>query len=280
VGSNLDKFFSRIGARVKVTESVPVPFTRRWNSRGSNEQPPQIVIDIRRDKLGEFFEIRKAPGSSQEIDVLNLQPQEKHLVLLSKQFDMQGELLAKQKFLCGRDEKHWFVAAIPEDEPVSTVAGAKFALKPEEVRTREQALGISRKESFQRRNAAYVRQGEWFFVPEPQVSPDAMFILRNEPLSRGNGSKPHIVEWCYRSGGETVYVSGKYPSGISAREYNRLPESERKLGFRMMKRDAAVYVRGEVRHPDHETITLNGWHRVFMNTENRSIALRYLAFLD
>jgi len=46
----------------------------------------------------------------------------------------------------------------------------------------------------------------------------------------------------------------------------------------MMKRDAAVYVRGEVRHPDHETITLNGWHRVLMNTENRSSVLRYLAF--
>jgi hypothetical protein len=68
--------------------------------------------------------------------------------------------------------------------------------------------------------------------------------------------------------------------GISAEEYTRLPERERRLGFTMMKRDAAVYVRGEVRHPDHETITLNGWHRVLMNTESRSSALRYLAFLD
>jgi hypothetical protein len=63
-----------------------------------------------------------------------------------------------------------------------------------------------------------------------------------------------------------VYVSGKYPLGISAEEYARLPERERKLGFTMMKRDAAVYVRGEVLHPDHETITLDGWHRVLMNT--------------
>jgi hypothetical protein len=55
---------------------------------------------------------------------------------------------------------------------------------------------------------------------------------------------------------------------------------ERTLGFTMMKRDTAVYVRGEVRHPDHETMTLNGWHHALMNTENRSSALRYLAFLD
>jgi hypothetical protein len=269
-----------MGARVKVMDSEPAPLRGRWMSARSIEQPPQIVIDIRRDNLGEFFEICTAPGSRQEIDVLNAQPREKHLVLLSRQFDAQGGLLAKQKFLCGRDEKHWFVAAIPENEPVSTVASAKMALKPEEVRTREQALGISRKASFQRRNAAYVRQGEWFFLPATKVSAHPLLILWNEPLSRGNSSKPHVVEQCYRSGGETVYVSAKYPAGISAGEYSRLPERERKLGFTMMKRDANVYVRGEVRHPDHETVTLNGWHRVLMNTENRSIALRYLAFLD
>ena len=77
-----------------------------------------------------------------------------------------------------------------------------------------------------------------------------------------------------------MYVSGKYALGISAEEYKRLPERERKIGFMMMKRDAAVYVHEEVRHPDHESSTLNGWHRVLMNTENRSSALRYLAFLD
>lgn len=208
MGSNLDRFFSRMGARVKVMEAAPSPLRMRWNRKGSTEQPPQVAIDIRRDKAGEFFEIRTAPGSRQEIDVLNLQPREKHLVLLSRQFDLQDELLAKQKFLCGR---------------------AKIAIKPEEVRTREQALGVSRMESFRRKNAAYARLGEWFFLSEPHVSADSLHILRNAPLSRGNGSKAHI---------------------------------------------------GEVRHPDHETITLNGWRRVLMNTENRSSALRYLAFLD
>jgi hypothetical protein len=104
--------------------------------------------------------------------------------------------------------------------------------------------------------------------------------LRYEPLSRGNGSKPHWAEFCYRSGGETVYVSGKYPRGLTSMAYNALPESERKLGFRMMKRDALVYVQGEITHPDHKTICLEGWHRVLMNTENRSMAMRFLAFLD
>jgi len=279
VGSDLNRYFSRMGARVKLLEGVPV--ASRWNTARSREEAPRIVLDIRQDKLGEYFEIRTAPGGTQEIVVLNVQPKEKHLLLLSRQFGEQGQFLAKQKFLCGHDERHWFVAAIPESEPVSTVAGAKIALKPEQVRTREEALGVSRKESFRRRNAAFVRQGEWFFIPEPGFKANPMLILRNEPLTRGNGGKPHWADECYRSGGETVYVSPKYPTGLTAGEFFRLPENERKQGnFRRMQRDATVHVRGEIRHPDHETVQLVGWHRVLMNTENRSRAMRFVAFLD
>jgi hypothetical protein len=278
VGSDLNRYFSRIGARVKFLERESL--AHLWNLGRSREETPRIVLDIRRDKQGEYFEIRTASNVAQEIVVLNVQPREKHLLLLSRQFDEQGQLLAKQKFLCGHDEKHWFVAAIPENEPVSTVASAKIALKPEEIRTREEALGVNRKESFRRRNAAFIRQGEWFFVPAPDVVADPLLILWNEPISRGNGGKPHWAEECYRSGGETVYVSAKYPSGLTVGEYNQLTENQRKHGFRMMKRDAAVHVRGEIRHPDHQTVVLKGWHRVFMNTENRSMAMRFLAFLD
>jgi hypothetical protein len=277
VGSDLNRYFSRMGARVKVLEVEPM--SRRWNLNRSREETPRIVLDIRRDKLGEYFEIRTGPGAKQEIVVLNVQPREKHLLLLSWQFGEQGQFLAKQKFLCGHDERHWFVAAIPENEPVSTVAGAKFALKPEQVRARESLLGISRKASFRRRNSAFIRQGEWFFVPAA-VKADPLLVLKNERLSPRNGSKPHWAEECYRSGGDTVYVSAQYPTGLTAEEYKRLPASERSSGFRIMKPDAAVYVRGKMSHPDHETVTLSGWHCVLMNTENRSIAMRSLAFLD
>jgi hypothetical protein len=279
VGSDLNRFFSRMGARVKVLEGVRLQSRRAV--RVSREESPRITLDIGRDKHGEYFEIRTATGSNQELVILNVQPKEKHLLLLSRQFGEQGQFLAKQKFLCGHDERHWFVAAIPESEPVSNVATAQIALKPEEIRTREAALGVSRKQTSRRRNAAFIRQGEWFFIPAKELKADPMLILRNEPLSRGNGSKPHFAEECYRSGGETVYVSAKYPTGLRAKEYNRLPENERKGGmFRVMQRDAAVHARGEIRHPDHATVTLNGWHRVLMNTENRASAMRFVAFLD
>ena len=197
MGSDLNRYFSRMGARVKVLEGVST--VRRWNGFGSREEVPRIVLDICRDKQGEYFEIRRALGGNQEIIVLNVQPREKHLLLLSCQFGEQGQFLAKQKFLCGHDERHWFAAAIPEDEPVSTVATARIALKPEEVRTREGLLGVSRKASFQRRNAAFIRQGEWFFIPTA-LKADPLLILKNEPLSRkrreaalGRGMLP--VRW-------------------------------------------------------------------------------------
>jgi hypothetical protein len=279
VGSDLNRYFSRMGARVKVLDGVSI--ARRWNQVRNPAKEPRIVLDIRRDQYGEHFEIRTAAGGTQEIVVPNVQPREKHLVLMSRQFDKHGEILAKQKFLCGHDEKHWFVAAIPESEPVSTVADAKIALKPEEVRKREAELGISRQESFRRWNAAFRRQGEWFFIPSADLKADPMRIRHNEPLSRGNGGKPHWAEKCYRSGRETVYVSSKYPAGLAAQDFNRLPEPERKHGnFATMQRDARVFVRGEIWHPDHETITLWSWHRVLMNTEKRSSAMRFLAFLD
>ncbi len=51
-------------------------------------------------------------------------------------------------------------------------------------------------------------------------------------------------------------------------------------GWQMMLRNPEVYVRGRIRHPDHKTIELHGWHRVVMNTESQAKAMRNVAFLD
>ena len=58
-----------------------------------------------------------------------------------------------------------------------------------------------------------VRQGEWFFVFEPGVNDKNAVVLRNEPLTRGGGSKPHFCEELMRRGGEVVMVSREYPAG-------------------------------------------------------------------
>jgi hypothetical protein len=40
------------------------------------------------------------------------------------------------------------------------------------------------------------------------------------------------------------------------------------------------YVKGAVSHVDHKTIVLQVWHRVMMNTEGQSQAMRHIVFLD
>jgi len=266
---NLETKFARIGARVKFTDR---PDTRRLPSdRGS------ISLNVQMDRRGEFFEIVQDPQEESKVEVLDVQPAERHLLLLVRQ---EGE---KSKFLCGHDERHWFVAALPESAPVGTVRTAKEALKPVEVQATQAQLGLGSKARDRRKNAAYRRQGEWFFIPVPELKIDEKLVLRDEPISRGRGSKPHRCEFCYRTGGELVYVSRWHPDGVSADEYRRLLDEDpnaKAWGWRAMRRNARVYARGRVRHADHKTINLLGWHRVLMNTENESRAMRNVAFLD
>jgi hypothetical protein len=121
-----------------------------------------------------------------------------------------------------------------------------------------------------------IRQGEWFFVPAPEMNEKAQVIHRNEPLSRGGGSKPHICEELMRHSGVSVMVSSYHLTGITESEYNRLIKADpaarrdpdaRRLSWHRLIRDAQAYARGDVRHPDHKTIHLDGWHRVYMNRE-------------
>ncbi len=113
----LNSKFARIGARLKVADHP----SRRSRTSGV------ISLDVQTDRKGEFFAIVRQPGA--EVAVLDVQPADRHLLLLVR------EGRDKSKFLCGYDERHWFVAGIPEAAPVGTVRQAKEALKPAEVQT-------------------------------------------------------------------------------------------------------------------------------------------------
>ena len=259
----LQRRFGRIGARVRVGE-----IASRYDRAG---------IDIHSDEHGEFFDIKVLPGDTVEYVVTDVRPEMRHLLLMARRGD------EKQKFLCGHDERHWFVCAVP-GRSVASVTGAMRALQPAEVRARFERRVERIKNRLRRRNAAYVRQGEWFFVPAPEgFRPDPRLVLRHEPISRGRGSKPHTCEELFRAGGETVYVSGRFPGGLGEPAYRELIEREpaaRKWGWRVMRRDAEVYARGRVSHKDHQTVVLAGWHRVLINTEAGAPGAREVAFLD
>jgi hypothetical protein len=266
--NRLDNKFARMGARLKFADR---PTRRIRPSAGA------VSLDVQADRKGEFFQIMTPPGAEAEVEVLDVQPADRHLLLLVRE---AGE---KHKFLCGHDERHWFVAAIPEAASVGTVPQAKEALKPTEVQIAQGRKGINGKARSRRKNAAYIRQGEWFFLPEFGLVVDEKLVLRDEPLRRGNGGKPHWADFCYRTGGETVYACSRHSNGVTEAAYRRMVANNPKAkgwGWRTMRRNPGVYVRGRIRHADHKTVVLHSWHRVLMNTENQAKAMKNVAFLD
>jgi hypothetical protein len=262
----LERAFVKMGARVKFEGAKT-----RWMD--GRRVRPDLALDVRNDDKGEYFLISRDREAVEELIVLDVQPRDRHLVLMSRE---RGE---KHRFLLGHDERHWFVASIPEVTPVSRVRDAKLALKPAAVVASESR--VRSRERDRRRNAARIRQGEWFFVPATNVSMNPLLLLRNEPLVRSRGGKPHLCEQLYRFGGETVYVSPGTPNGLTDDEYRALSDGERsRWSWRVMRRNPRVYVRGRVRHPDHATVVLDDWHEVFSNTEHLSHATRNVVFLD
>lgn len=259
--------FEKIGARAKV----------RLDARSRNIRSTGVSIDVVRDAKGEYFDIAADRRTVSGLSVLDAQPRMRHLLLMSRQDE------AKHKFLCGHDERAWFVAAVPERVSVSNVRTAIEALKPEPVRwLQDQVHKVKPKKRNRRRNDAFLRQGEWFFIPAPWLRVQPWLILRNEPLRRGNG-KPHICEELVRHGGEVVYVSPQHPQGLTPAQHRKLvsrrPEL-RRLQWIVQRRNPQVFVRGRIRHADHRTIVLNDWHQVLMNTETQSVAMRHVAFVD
>jgi hypothetical protein len=241
-----------------------------------------VVIDVGRDRHGEFFDIQAQRDA--RVEVLDVRADDRHLLLMVRQAaERQGLPDIKDKFLCGHDERHWFVAGVPERTAVSSVATAKEALKPDEVRQLQRGKKGKLRKRQRRKTDVFVRQGEWFFVPAPDVRINEHWVITGEPISRGRGSKPHICEFLYRDGGTTVYVCNRYPSGLTVdacRKLHKRNPDAAKWNWQVRVRDPIVYVRGKVSHPDHATVRLAGWHRVLMNTENRSRAMASVAFLD
>jgi hypothetical protein len=258
----LKRHFAGIGARVRVGDAR----VTRWSNDAG--------INIRADSRGEFFDIKIDPKDPRDYRVVDLRPEQHHLLLLSER--------DKAKFLCGFDERHWFVCAVPGDG-MTSVRAAMEALQPAEVRRAVEQRVKRAKNRLRRHNEAFVRQGEWFFIPEPELVVEEAFVRRNEPLSRGSGSKPHMCQYAYRAAGELVMVCSRHPAGVPLSSYQRILRNNpkaRNWDWRQMRRNAEVYVRGRVWHPDHKTLILRDWHRVLMNTENLAPGQAAVTFLD
>lgn len=207
-GQTLRQHFTIIGADVDVTVA------------GN-----RFEIDVEKRRTSEVFKLRLPRDGSVTAKVVDADREQQHVLLevVHRNYD------ARQKYLCGHDEFHWFVAALPERPNVRTVQQAMEALKPEPVLREQRHKRVKRHRRSNRHTTAYVRQGEWFFVPCPEADVLNRRIEQNGLIRRGEG-KPHQVDFLCRV-------------------------------------NDGLFARGKVSHPDHATIHLHEWHRVLRNTE-------------
>lgn len=252
-------------------------------------------VSVNIERIGRMERYLLSHADDIDIAVIDVQPRDRHLLLMVK--DPTEKEVANSKFLCGHDERHYFVAAIPEAAAATTVESAKQALKPREIVQLEERLGIKSSDIHSRRRrlgngVKIYRQGEFMFVPAPDFEPpQPLGILHDEIMTRTslNGDRrhsgnPHIAKELYREGGGRVYVHRHYPAGLTELERLQLFQNDREARtwrWDMRMRDPLVHVRGTVRHPEHATIHLGRvWHRVYLNTETQAIAMRHVAFID
>jgi len=290
---NIKKMFENMGSRLTIRTGTS---TRMRDSR-------PLSINVAMDRHGEHFTLTLNPLLDEEktvIQVLDTDKKHRQMLLNLVYWTIPEELTEQsrraiskgwttavrvlqnnkpqkvvEKLLVGHDEMHWFVAGVSGS---NSIKEAFERLRPTEVILAAKRAGVRRKDIFRHKTKGFIRQGEWFFVPA-NLSEKDMVIHKNEPISRQGGT-PHIVEEIVRFGGEKVWV-GPNQKIISEKEYKKLiskdPKEASKWGLRM--RGAKVFGRGKVKHKDHHTVILKGWHEIHLSTE-RTASGGSNAFID
>jgi len=276
----LEKTFAKIGASVEIRRSNPNRRPARFQRSIGSMSPSAGPFSVNVEGTGkrEHFVLTIDPDANVEFDALDVSPETRHMILQARPINIENTKNAPrtEKFLCGHDEMHFFAASVPST--VTKVRDAKDRLMPQGVQEHVRNVGLNRKEKFKRKNQAYIRQGEWFFIPEPGKTIDKKFILYNEPLIRPGGGKPHMMGECYREGGTTVWTKGSLMNVLSVSQYDQLTKRDSKeaMRYRQMRRNPMVWCRGKIKHPDHHTIDLGYvWHRVSVNGEIRAQSLGF-----
>ena len=264
----LQRKFESLGARVRI---------------GNSRSVERVRIDIKQDRKGEYFDLTLRQNERRRVEVLDCDAKGRHLLLMVAPEAGGAKIAAaeKQKFLCGHDERAWFVAAVPESAGASNVRTAMEALKPPAARDSQSRQRVRFKDRNRRKNSGFVRQGEWFFIPRPELRIQQTLILQNERMQR-TGGKPHLAEFACRGGGEQVYVEIRGGRVLSEGQYRNLAQRNPAAAqnYTPQRRNASMVVKGRIRHPDNSTLFLGFWHEVVMNTEHQAFAMRSVAFID
>lgn len=261
--SQIKTEFERVGARAII---------RHLDRQSLRQLQRPMAIDVASDESGEYFDIQLIAGVS--LDVVDVQPRQRHLLLSA------WNALGEDRFLCGHDEYHWFVAALPHGPNTVDVEAAKETLKPERVQRLEQR---KHRGKYHRKSDVYMRQGEWFFLPCPHASIDRSRVVRGGILRRGAGSKAHICSFLYEDG-EREYECDRYPKlAFFESEYKHILKTRRRAeqwNWRQLPFNPVLYVKGWIIHEDHSSLFLDIWHRVEMNRESDRLSMSRMIYRD
>jgi len=114
----LERHFERLGARVKVGPWVPARVAARPRLDG-------LAVDVKSDDEGEYFDIQ-VDSVLIDLEVVDVQPQDRQLLMLARYLAAARQ----ERFICGHDERAWFVAAVLEERGVSNVRTVLEAVRP------------------------------------------------------------------------------------------------------------------------------------------------------
>ena len=131
----IQRSFRKIGARVRIGRWTGDRFCGRVRPRYDG-----LIVDVRRDDGGEYFDI-EVDSALVDLSVVDTQPRDKHLLIMVRRLASDRT----HKVLCGHDDRHWFVAAVPPDRAVSSVHMALAALKPPAVQRLREHRAVNAK---------------------------------------------------------------------------------------------------------------------------------------
>lgn len=210
----------------------------------------QLVLTVKEPKRTFLVELDKYSLSRLKLvgvdNFKNTLPRGQKLVRKDAKFYIQNTTPdSTRHYLLGLDERQLFIAELRGG--ATSMEKAFAQLKPTTVSFAEE-----------RARGKTVRQGEWFFL-HPTADEDLILkeylrsstkiVYKKAPVGKfagRTGGKPHIAD-------ELVTCSGV-----------RLQH-----GFQIRPR-GNVFVRGAIRHPDHETIKFASWRKVILNTEKNT----------
>ena len=176
----LETSFGASGPRLKVSDGL--------ERRRRIISDVAVALDIQRDRKGEFFEVIRSSGYRGKS-----RGARRPVRRPTSAADGPGGKREAQVPVRPRR------AALVRRRPARVGSGrhspgCEGGAEPAEVQNAQARMGLRAEARNRRKNAAYRRQGEWFFIPVPDFSVAEKLVLHHEPLSRGNGGKPHWAE--------------------------------------------------------------------------------------